>query len=162
MVDVLIRPNLESSLGSKAKTVRHAAQATLDHQDADKQASLCIVLTEDAEIQALNHRYRGIDAPTDVLSFALHEDAPGQEPFVVSPEGGLETECYLGDVIISYPRVLAQAAEHGHRAVHELRLLVVHGVLHLLGNDHATPEDEAQMWAIQDELLKKLEQVDDE
>jgi probable rRNA maturation factor len=128
------------------------------------------VITNDAEVQALNRQYRGIDAPTDVLSFAMHDDPPPDPatqaartgtPFVVAPEQALETDAYLGDVIVSLPRVVAQAAEQGHSVAQELRLLVVHGVLHLLGHDHAAPPDQIQMWAIQDQILQTLEQAGD-
>jgi probable rRNA maturation factor len=109
---------------------------------------LAIVVGGDAQIQALNRQYRNIDAPTDVLSFAMLDDAPS---LVSSPEAPL----YLGDVIISYPRVLAQAAEAGHSAQEELGLLTVHGVLHLLGYDHDSVERKATMWARQDAILGK-------
>jgi probable rRNA maturation factor len=81
---------------------------------------------------------------------------------VIAPEQEAEVRAYLGDVIVAFPRVVAQAAQQGHSARHELNLLVVHGVLHLLGYDHATPRDEARMWAIQDQVLQALGQVDDE
>jgi probable rRNA maturation factor len=164
MVDVLIRPPFDRALDAK-KIVR-AAQAALDDQKAPSVTSLCVVLTDDAEIQALNREFRGIDAPTDVLSFGMQdESAPSGQTadstFVVAPEQDAETNAYLGDVIISFPRVVAQAAQQGHSSEHELRLLVVHGVLHLLGHDHATPQQEAHMWAIQDRVLEALRQADD-
>ena len=160
MVDVLIRPLPDCAVD--AEQIRRAAQAALQHQGADAQASLCVVITDDAEIQALNRQFRGVDAPTDVLSFGMQESAP-QEPdagFVVAPEGEENADTYLGDIIIAYPRVVAQAGEHGHSTEQELGLLVVHGVLHLLGHDHATAQDETHMWAIQDEILARLGHTD--
>lgn len=109
---------------------------------------LAVVVGGDAQIQELNRQYRGIDAPTDVLSFATLDDAP-------HPASDPEAPFYLGDVIISYPRVLAQAAEAGHSAQEELDLLTVHGVLHLLGYDHDSAERKAAMWARQDAILGK-------
>ena len=82
-------------------------------------------------------------------------------PFVVAPEQDAETNAYLGDVIIAYPRVVAQAAQRGHSAMSELRLLIVHGILHLLGHDHATQQEETHMWALQDEILERLAKADD-
>ena len=157
MVDVQILA-LTSGHDSKAlaRTIREAAEATLGHQAAPDGASLCVVLTDDAEIQALNRQFRGIDAPTDVLSFAMQDESPEGQGFVVAPEQDAEARAYLGDVIVSYPRAAAQAAEQGHGVLAELRLLVVHGVLHLLGYDHATPQDQARMWAIQDVVLEGL------
>lgn len=109
---------------------------------------LAIVVGGDAQVQELNRQYRGIDAPTDVLSFAMLDGTP-------NPVSSPEAPFYLGDVIISYPRVLAQAAEAGHSAQEELSLLTVHGVLHLLGYDHDSVEHKVTMWARQDAILGK-------
>lgn len=126
-------------------------EATLRREGA-VEAELTLVVTGDELLQQLNRDYRGIDAPTDVLSFSAQEDAEDGGPaFVTAPEA----EAYLGDVIISYPMAERQAAAVGHPVQDELCLLAVHGVLHLLGYDHATPEEEAVMWAIQDEILHK-------
>lgn len=159
MVDVLIRPGLQDEVD--AKEIEQAAQTALDYQSTDLQASLCVVVTDDAEIQALNRQYRGIDAPTDVLSFGMQAENASDTPFIVAPEPTSETEHYLGDVIVSYPRVVAQAAQQGHSTQHELRLLVVHGVLHLLSHEHATPQQEARMWTLQEEILERLRSADD-
>jgi probable rRNA maturation factor len=158
MVDVLIRPQFEPEVDER--TVRSAAQAALLQQNAREDAALCVAIVDDAEIQALNLQYRGVDAPTDVLSFATHDDAPDpSSTFVVAPEQEQETSAYLGDVVIAFPQVVAQAAQQGYGIEGELRLLVVHGVLHLLGYDHATAPDEARMWAVQDRILGSLEQM---
>ncbi len=109
---------------------------------------LAVVVGGDAQIQELNRQFRGVDAPTDVLSFAALDDT-------THPASSPEEPFYLGDVIISYPRVLAQAAEEGHSAQEELDLLTVHGVLHLLGHDHDNAERKATMWARQDAILGK-------
>jgi probable rRNA maturation factor len=152
MVDVLIRPRFQDRVD--AACVRDTAQAVLRMEAANLEASLSVVITDDAEIQALNRQFRSIDAPTDVLSFG--QEPPESDlkqagsPFVASPE----EPPYLGDVILSYPRAVEQAVEHGISTEQELRLLIVHGVLHLLGYDHATPEQEAEMWARQDACLK--------
>ncbi len=108
---------------------------------------LTVVITGDRRMRELNHQYRGVDSTTDVLAFggtaAGFVDAPG-------------TAGYLGDVIISYQRVLAQSKERGHAADEELALLIIHGTLHLLGYDHATVEEEATMWAQQEAILKRV------
>jgi probable rRNA maturation factor len=89
-----------------------------------------------------------VDAPTDVLAFP---DAT-RGPFVAAP--GLPR--YLGDVIVSFPRASAQAAEAGHDTQADLQLLVVHGMLHLLGYDDVTDEQRARMWDAQSEILQAL------
>jgi probable rRNA maturation factor len=165
MVDVLIRPQFERKVD--AGGIRRAVQAVLCHQGAPSGASLSVVIVDDDEIRALNRQFRGINAPTDVLSFGTHKDEPsGAEApgagFVIAPEEAAETAAYLGDVIVSWPRVVAQAAEQGHTVERELGLLVVHGTLHLLGHDHATAQQEASMWAIQDQVLDRLGQADHE
>jgi probable rRNA maturation factor len=116
-------------------------------------AELTIVLTDDETVAGLNQQYRGIDGPTDVLSFSAVEPTPG---FIVAPEA----LSYLGDIVIATPYSRRQALELGRSLRDELRLLVVHGVLHLLGYDHATPEEEARMWARQDVILAGLAQVE--
>lgn len=107
-------------------------------------SDLSIVITGDDQLQQLNRQFLGIDAPTDVLSFPADED---------DPDSGVR---YLGDVLISYPRAAAQAASGGQPLQDELQLLVVHGVLHLLGYDHAEPAERAHMWEVQAQALESL------
>jgi probable rRNA maturation factor len=108
-----------------------------------------LVITDDEGIRALNRDYVGLDTPTDVLAFSAREDGGS---FVVAPEAGK----YLGDVIISYPRAVAQAQQQGHAVDQELCLLTIHGMLHLLDYDHESERDKAVMWARQDALLAQV------
>jgi probable rRNA maturation factor len=124
--------------------LEQTAQAVLTHQSASLNSELTIVLTGDETLHDLNLQFMGVDAPTDVLSF------PSGEP---DPETG---EIYLGDILISYPRAEAQAAQGGHPITAELQLLTVHGILHLLGHDHADEEEKARMWAAQGEILQAI------
>ncbi len=126
-----------------ADLLRRAAVAALQQQEAPP-AALSLLITDDETVRRLNARYRGIDAPTDVLSF---EDGS------TDPETGA---LYLGDIVIAYPRAAAQAARGGHPIAWELCLLTVHGVLHLLGHDHANPDEKARMWAAQRCILESL------
>ncbi len=134
-----------------AERLRQLATAALQRCGA-ADGELSLVIGDDELLQQLNQAYRGIDAPTDVLSFAAREESEGAEPFVTSPE----MLNYLGDVIISFPTAQRQAAAAGHSVGEELSLLAVHGVLHLLGYDHASPEEEAAMWQLQAEILASL------
>ena len=122
--------------------LEQAALAALAHQSAE--GNLTIVLADDEQLQRLNRDFLGIDAPTDVLSFPASE---------TDPETGA---AYLGDIILSIPRADAQAQSAGHPLADECRLLVVHGVLHLLGHDHAEPDEKAKMWKAQGEVLEGL------
>lgn len=131
------------------RRLREAAAKTLAHENLEGDAELTIAITDDDEIHALNRKHRGVDAPTDVLSFA--EAATGAS-FVSAPG----EPAYLGDVVISFPRAEAQASIGGHPVTSELTLLVIHGVLHLLGHDHAKAREKRKMWAVQEEILREL------
>ena len=111
-------------------------------------------ITDDDTVRNLNRDYRGVDESTDVLSFALTEGKNGnREPVFVMPPDGVR---HLGEVVISYPRALQQAAEHGRHSEDELAWLVVHGVLHLLGHDHDEPTRERRMRAIEKRVLSQV------
>lgn len=124
-------------------TLERAAQAALVQQSAPD-ADLTLVLTGDSQVQALDQEFLGKDTPTDVLSFPSSE---------MDPETGRR---YLGDIIISVPQAEAQSVARGHTLEAELSLLVIHGVLHLLGHDHAGAKEKARMWKAQSEVLTSL------
>ena len=107
---------------------------------------LNLVLTDDARMRDLNRDYRGLDRPTDVLSFSQLE---GDRAFVPAPTGRLA----LGDVIISLETARRQAAELGHALDYELCLLAGHGALHVLGYDHATDDEARRMNALTQQAL---------
>lgn len=123
-----------------------AAQQTLHQQAVDEGVSLSIVLTDDEHVHGLNQQFRGIDSATDVLSFPA--DAP---PVKIEGEPP-----YLGDLVIAFPYASEQAKREGHALMDSLCLLVVHGTLHLLGFDHETPANRAEMWSAQDTALRAL------
>jgi probable rRNA maturation factor len=125
-----------------SKLIKRAVEAALLHQSAE--GDLSVVLTDDAQLQAFNRDYLGIDAPTDVLSFPAAE---------TDPESG---GAYLGDILISVPRAAQQAEAAGHALSSEVQLLVVHGVLHLLGHDHAKADEKSRMWGAQSAILESI------
>jgi probable rRNA maturation factor len=127
-----------------ASLLAAAARATLAHHSYPG-CELTILLTDDSRMAALNRTHRGIDDSTDVLAFPTGES-------VAVPDGPE----YLGDIAISLPRAQAQAAAGGHPPEQELQLLAVHGTLHLLGHDHAEPEDKTRMWTAQQAVLDSL------
>jgi probable rRNA maturation factor len=100
------------------------------------------MLADDAMLRGLNRDFMGVDRPTDVLSFGV------DEPTRASGD--------LGDLAISVPRARRQADRAGHTLLAELQLLVAHGVLHLLGHDHATEAEKKRMWQAQAEILGSL------
>lgn len=128
--------------------VRCAAKKVGVLYDVAQDSEVSITLTDDVYIHALNKKYRGIDRPTDVLSFALTE----------SEEPDYETEApeTLGDLVISFPRAKAQAKEYGHSVKREIAFLTVHGMLHLLGYDHMEERDRIEMEEEQRYVMKSL------
>ena len=123
--------------------LERAARVILDFcgvPDAD----LTLVLTDDSKLRRLNRDFLDHDYPTDVLAFPASEE---------DPETG---HPYLGDVVISLPRAMVQAAEHGHAVESEVQLLAVHGILHLMGHDHAEKDEKERMWKTQAKALKTL------
>jgi probable rRNA maturation factor len=110
--------------------------------------TMSVVVTDNETVQGLNRAYRGIDAPTDVLSFdnVPDPDFPGEE-----------VSRHLGDVIIAYPVAEKQAAAGGHTVLEEVLLLTIHGTLHLLGFDHDTPANKEKMWVAQGRVMAALD-----
>jgi len=129
--------------------IRRAVQAAFEGAGTGRGGQLTVVVTDDARVRELNRTYRGVDASTDVLAFS---DSDVAEAFVTPPESA----AYFGDVVVSYPRAVDQAAAYGHSTGDELLILVVHGVLHLLGYDHEEVDDREAMWRVQSAALLEL------
>ncbi len=142
MINIQVNEEMPSSV--ETHQILQAAEAALKVGSASPETELTIVLTGDAQLQELNRTYLGIDAPTDVLSFPSD---------FIDPDSHSR---YLGDILISIPRAVFQAAEADHSPAEEMRLLAVHGVLHLLGYDHAEEAEKERMWALQSEILARL------
>lgn len=129
-----------------ADLLRSAAAAAIYQEGLRGRVRVDVLITDDDHIQALNRDYRGVDSPTDVLSFPLQDVSAEGEPsegrrFVV-PRQAMRN---LGDVVISFPTARRQAEEYGHSLRRELAYLCVHGVLHLLGYDHEVEEERRAM-----------------
>jgi probable rRNA maturation factor len=124
--------------------IRQAVDQTLEYSESPDQMSLTIVFQEDEFLHRMNIQFLEIDAPTDVLSFPAEYKDPETQ------------ESYLGDVLISVPRAIAQASEGNHSVEEELQMLVVHGVLHLLGYDHIEETDKEHMQEAQSSILRLL------
>lgn len=141
-----------------AQSLEAVVAATLARHAAElgPAAEVTLIITSDEAVRTLNRDYRGIDAPTDVLSFAAQEARDDEPDLAVPPELAEELERRLGDVVIALPFSERQAQQFGNSAAAELRLLAVHGTLHLLGYDHAAPEEEEEMWAMQEAILAPL------
>ena len=116
--------------------VKKAINAALDYQEIDFPCEISVTFTDNDKIHELNREYRGKDAPTDVLSFPMFE--AGEIEY--DDESG--EPCALGDIVISLERAKAQSEEYGHSLEREAAFLAVHSVLHLLGFDHETSEED--------------------
>ncbi len=123
--------------------VRRAILATLEYEGKDGHSEVSVTFTDNEGIRAINREYRQIDAPTDVLSFPLFEEAEGTR--------------MLGDIVLSLEKCRAQAEEFGHSFERECAFLTVHSTLHLLGYDHVnSEEEETDMRARQTAIVEKM------
>lgn len=120
------------------------------HQQAA--AEMGVILVDNEYIQELNLKYRGIDQPTDVLSFAMNEGLAESPAFSI--QGG---PILLGDIYLSVERAQEQAESYGHSLNRELCYLGTHGLLHLLGFDHQTPEETALMRIEEERILARFD-----
>lgn len=136
------------------------ADAVLDQEQCPYEAQISLVLTDDEQIHATNREFRQIDRPTDVLSFPM-VDFPSPADYSIleeddslfHPETG---ELLLGDIMISIPRVIAQAEEYGHSTKREYAFLIAHSMLHLLGYDHMEEDERKVMEEKQKQVLQQL------
>lgn len=117
-------------------------------------AELSIILVDNDYIQNLNREYRGLDQPTDVLSFAMVDDQPGA-PALNREQ--MELPELLGDIFISVERAIDQAENYGHSFEREICYLAIHGLLHLLGFDHHQPVETEEMRQAEEAILEKFE-----
>ncbi|MBE6589095.1 MAG: rRNA maturation RNase YbeY [Ruminococcaceae bacterium] len=132
--------------------VRDAIEASLDFEQYNNPTEVSVTFTDNAGIHELNKKFRGVDKPTDVLSFPLFDyDGTSEEPPVDEMRG------MLGDIVLSLEQAQAQAESFGHSFEREVAFLTVHSMLHLLGYDHETGEvDEADMRMRQREIMDML------
>ena len=137
--------------------IRKVIRTALEAEGVTLPCEVDVLVTSDSGIHKLNLAQRGVDAPTDVLSFPALELRPGEKPTAEDADPGTGL-IPLGDMALSYERVAAQAKEYGHSNRRELAYLVTHSVLHLLGYDHMDEgEQKALMRAHEEIIMDKLE-----
>jgi probable rRNA maturation factor len=122
------------------------ARYVLDRMRVHPDADLCLTLVDEAAMEVLHTQWMDLPGPTDVMSFPMDELRPGRE-------GEAPDEGVLGDVVLCPTVAERQAAQAGHAPIEELLLLTTHGILHLLGYDHAEPAEEREMSELQRQLL---------
>ena len=137
--------------------LRHTIAAALDAEGVELPCEIDVLLTDDEGIQEVNEQMRGIDLPTDVLSFPMFTLAPGEHPTKEDCDPG-SGAVPLGDMCISVERARSQAQEFGHSFEREINYLAVHSVLHLLGYDHLDEGPmKAQMREHEEAIMKALD-----
>ena len=136
-------------------------EAAVDYEECPYETEVNLLLTMNDEIHEMNRQFRGIDRPTDVLSFPMVDyEEPGKFDFLeeameyFNPETG---ELMLGDIVISKEKVIAQADEYGHSTQREYAFLIAHSMLHLFGYDHMEEDERAVMEQKQKEILEQLQ-----
>ena len=136
----------ESGVEIDELRTQRLARFVIDRMRVHPLAELCVTLVDEATIAELNARWMEKAGPTDVLAFPMDELRPGLVN--EEPEEGV-----LGDLVLCPPVAASQAETAGHTTADELDLLTVHGILHLLGYDHAEPDEHREMFALQAQLL---------
>ena len=140
---------------------RQVIEEALEYEKCPYETEVNLLLTDDEGIHEMNREHRGIDRPTDVLSFPMLEyETPADFAFVeddqadcFNPETG---ELVLGDIIISVDKVIEQAEKYGHSRTREYAFLIAHSMLHLFGYDHMVPEEAREMETKQAAILESL------
>ena len=146
---------------SEQEIAEAVVSETLDYEDCPYEVQVNIILTNNEEIQQINQEQRGVDAPTDVLSFPMIEYAYPSDFTVLEaddmnsfdPDTG---ELILGDIVISVDKVIEQADKYGHDVKREYAFLIAHSMLHLFGYDHMDEVERENMELKQEEILTRL------
>ena len=144
-MEILIK-NQQKIVKINQRKIKEIIKKILQHLKVDEETEISVLFTDDKFIRSLNNKYRGIDKPTDVLSFSLGEGS------VKTPES--ESDTLLGDIIISAETAQRQADKLNHSREKELAVLLIHGLLHLTGYDHEKDKDYKIMQEKESEILK--------
>lgn len=147
---VSIEISNESGVEVDTDAICQVARHALSEMGVHPLADLSILVVDESYMAELNHRWMGSKGPTDVLSFPMDELSVGRGP---STDEEPVAETMLGDIVLCPVVAAKQAATAGHSTADELHLLTVHGVLHILGYDHAEPDEAKQMFGLQKSLL---------
>jgi probable rRNA maturation factor len=150
-----IEINNESAVEVDEARILRLASHALDEMHIHPDADLAIVFVDEPAMEVLHIQWMDEPGPTDVLSFPMDELRPGQE-------GDLTPPGLLGDIVVCPTVAIAQAATAGHEPINEMLLLTTHGILHLLGFDHAEPEEEKAMFALQRQILESFYAIENE
>ena len=148
-MELAFENQLSSEYDSLEETYGGLMEVTFDHLQVKKNYEVDVSLVDEETIHQINRDYRNVDRVTDVISFAFEDDKSDLGKIV-----GDDIPRMLGEIFICVPRALEQAKEIGNTPERELCFLFVHGLLHLLGYDHMTKEEEEVMFPLQEKILQ--------
>ncbi|MCH3961218.1 MAG: rRNA maturation RNase YbeY [Solobacterium sp.] len=146
-MEITLRNRTNTNIEQYASFFQKIAASAEKILKLEKDNEISVTFVRSASIHKINREYRGIDRPTDVISFAIRDDIDMDIP---------EEEKDLGDLFINIDYAKKQAAEYGHSYQREIGFLFTHGLLHCLGYDHMKPKDEKVMFALQDQILDPI------
>ncbi|MGL4694706.1 rRNA maturation RNase YbeY [Enterococcus larvae] len=152
-MDITFIDETEKVSSEHIREVENLLQFAADFLDISEDTELSVTFMDNEGIRVINRDYRGKDAATDVISFAMEEQGDGEMPVIFDEDDDMAFPRNLGDLMISIERAAEQAVDYGHSFERELGFLAVHGFLHLNGYDHMNEEDEKEMFGLQKEIL---------
>lgn len=150
-MSLFIENHTNQILSDKHKTtISDVIKSALEVENIHSKPEIGVHIVDNEEIKNLNKKFRSVGKETDVLSFPIIEFDDRPKDILI------KKNILLGDIVISLPKVFAQAKEYGHTVEREIGFLTAHGILHLLGYDHMNPEDEKIMFNKQEFILAKV------
>ena len=152
-MDLEIYDDTKNVPEEKIKLIEDVLNFAGSYLKLPENTEMSVTLMDNEHIHEINKKYRGVDKPTDVISFAIEEDDPDEVPIILPEDEEFDIPKNIGDIMVSMDKVKEQAEYLGHSEDRELGFLVVHGFLHLNGYDHMKEEDEKEMFGLQREIL---------
>lgn len=152
-MDLEIYDDTKNVPEEKIKLIEDVLNFAGSYLKLPESTEMSVTLMDNEHIHEINKKYRGVDKPTDVISFAIEEDDPDEVPIILPEDEEFDIPKNIGDIMVSMDKVKEQAEYLGHSEDRELGFLVVHGFLHLNGYDHMKEEDEKEMFGLQREIL---------
>ena len=152
-MDLEIYDDTKNVPEEKIKLIEDVLNFAGSYLKLPENTEMSVTLMDNEHIHEINKKYRGVDKPTDVISFAIEEEDPDEVPIILPEDEEFDIPKNIGDIMVSMDKVKEQAEYLGHSEDRELAFLVVHGFLHLNGYDHMKEEDEKEMFGLQREIL---------
>lgn len=152
-MDLEIYDDTKNVPEEKIKLIEDVLNFAGSYLKLPENTEMSVTLMDNEHIHEINKKYRGVDKPTDVISFAIEEDDPDEVPIILPEDEEFDIPKNIGDIMVSMDKVKEQAEYLEHSEDRELGFLVVHGFLHLNGYDHMKEEDEKEMFGLQREIL---------